>query len=219
MPDRARTALEPDRPAPGSRHLLPNPLTRDELSGRSCYDRIAGYLREAGAAQEVDAVIGASPPLADARLPAAVKSFNALPEAAALAAPTSGRQHPQEVGRRRAAASTPRAAGRGGRRKPRRSCPGADRAARPIAVRRGDYEASLKALAGCAAGPVDAFFDGVMVNADDPALRANRLGCATLHAAMNRVADLSRPPPDPPGVAMPILQTAMPWLVIPTATA
>jgi glycyl-tRNA synthetase beta chain len=40
---------------------------------------------------------------------------------------------------------------------------------------------------------VDAFFDGVMVNADDPALRANRLACwRTLHAAMNRVADLSR---------------------------
>ena len=32
-----------------------------------------------------------------------------------------------------------------------------------------------------------------MVNADDPALRGNRLGLlATLHAAMNRVADLSK---------------------------
>jgi len=32
-----------------------------------------------------------------------------------------------------------------------------------------------------------------MVNAEDPALRANRLGLlATLHAAMNRVADLSK---------------------------
>ena len=32
-----------------------------------------------------------------------------------------------------------------------------------------------------------------MVNADDPALKANRLGLlATLHAAMNQVADLSR---------------------------
>jgi len=41
--------------------------------------------------------------------------------------------------------------------------------------------------------PVDAFFDGVMVNADDPALKANRLGLlASLHAAMNRVADISR---------------------------
>ena len=41
--------------------------------------------------------------------------------------------------------------------------------------------------------PVGAFFDKVMVNAEDPALRANRLGLlATLHAAMNRVADLSK---------------------------
>jgi glycyl-tRNA synthetase beta chain len=39
---------------------------------------------------------------------------------------------------------------------------------------RGDYAASLQALAALKA-PVDAFFDGVMVNADDPALRANRL--------------------------------------------
>ena len=32
-----------------------------------------------------------------------------------------------------------------------------------------------------------------MVNADDPALKANRLGLlATLHEAMNRVADISK---------------------------
>ncbi len=56
----------------------------------------------------------------------------------------------------------------------------------------GDYTASLQRLAALKA-PVDAFFDGVMVNADDPALRANRLGLlALLHGAMNRVADLSR---------------------------
>jgi glycyl-tRNA synthetase beta chain len=57
---------------------------------------------------------------------------------------------------------------------------------------RGEYEASLRELAQLRA-PVDAFFDGVMVNAEDPALRANRLGLlALLHGAMNRVADLSR---------------------------
>lgn len=56
----------------------------------------------------------------------------------------------------------------------------------------GDYTASLKALAALKA-PVDDFFDNVMVNAEDPALRANRLGLlATLHQAMNRVADLSK---------------------------
>ena len=55
-----------------------------------------------------------------------------------------------------------------------------------------DYAGSLHALAGLRA-PVDAFFDAVMVNTDDPALRANRLALlASLHAAMNRVADLSR---------------------------
>jgi glycyl-tRNA synthetase beta chain len=57
---------------------------------------------------------------------------------------------------------------------------------------RGEYTASLRALASLRV-PVDAFFDGVMVNADDLAVRANRLGLlATLHAVMNRVADLSR---------------------------
>jgi glycyl-tRNA synthetase beta chain len=56
----------------------------------------------------------------------------------------------------------------------------------------GDYRASLLELAALKA-PVDAFFDSVMVNAADPALRTNRLGLlAQLHAAMNRVADLSK---------------------------
>lgn len=41
--------------------------------------------------------------------------------------------------------------------------------------------------------PVDAFFDNVLVNTDDPALRANRLALlAQLQHAMNRVADISR---------------------------
>jgi len=56
----------------------------------------------------------------------------------------------------------------------------------------GDYAAALKELAALRA-PVDAFFDAVLVNAEDPALRANRLALlAGLHAAMNRVADLSK---------------------------
>jgi len=56
----------------------------------------------------------------------------------------------------------------------------------------GDYTASLRELAALRT-PVDAFFDDVMVNAEDPALRANRLALlGRLHAAMNRVADLSR---------------------------
>jgi glycyl-tRNA synthetase beta chain len=59
-------------------------------------------------------------------------------------------------------------------------------------IHNGEYAAALRELATLR-GPVDAFFDGVMVNAEDPALRANRLGLLkTLHEAMNRVADLSR---------------------------
>jgi glycyl-tRNA synthetase beta chain len=56
----------------------------------------------------------------------------------------------------------------------------------------GDYTGSLQTLAALR-GPVDAFFDDVMVNAEETDLRLNRLGLlATLHQAMNRVADLSR---------------------------
>ena len=56
----------------------------------------------------------------------------------------------------------------------------------------GNYTASLQALAALRA-PVDAFFDNVMVNAEDVAIKANRLGLLSqLHATMNRVADLSK---------------------------
>jgi glycyl-tRNA synthetase beta chain len=56
----------------------------------------------------------------------------------------------------------------------------------------GDYTASLQTLAALRV-PVDAFFQDVMVNAEQLDLRLNRLGLLTaLHAAMNRVADLSK---------------------------
>ena len=56
----------------------------------------------------------------------------------------------------------------------------------------GDYTASLQTLAALRA-PVDAFFDDVMVNAEEMELRMNRQGLLkSLHLAMNRVADLSR---------------------------
>jgi len=56
----------------------------------------------------------------------------------------------------------------------------------------GQYTAALQTLAALRA-PVDAFFDGVMVNAEAPDLRLNRLGLLkTLHQSMNRVADLAR---------------------------
>ena len=54
------------------------------------------------------------------------------------------------------------------------------------------YAESLARLAALR-GPVDTFFEAVMVMAEDPGLRANRLALlAGLYARMNRVADLSR---------------------------
>ena len=56
----------------------------------------------------------------------------------------------------------------------------------------GDYTASLQTLATLRA-PVDAFFEDVMVNAEEMDLRLNRQGLLkSLHVAMNRVADLSK---------------------------
>jgi glycyl-tRNA synthetase beta chain len=59
-------------------------------------------------------------------------------------------------------------------------------------VRQGEYGAALRAIATLRA-PVDAFFEGVMVMADDPAVRANRLALLTSVAGLFRgVADFSR---------------------------
>ena len=60
------------------------------------------------------------------------------------------------------------------------------------AMAQGHYTEALAGLSALKA-PVDAFFDQVMVNADDPALRANRLALLdALHRAMNQVGDLAR---------------------------
>ncbi|MDP3423962.1 MAG: glycine--tRNA ligase subunit beta [Burkholderiaceae bacterium] len=159
------------------------------------YDRISGSLREQGySAQEVDAVLALRPQrLADiARRLQAVRAFAALPEAPALAAANKrvgnilkkadgevlAQVDPallQEAAEQALAAALGQVA------------PQAD-----AAFATGDYTASLQALAALRS-PVDAFFDGVMVNADDPALKANRLGLLkTLHLAMNRVAEVGR---------------------------
>ena len=56
----------------------------------------------------------------------------------------------------------------------------------------GRFEEMLVAIAALRA-PVDAFFEGVMVNAEDPALRANRLALLKrLYGVMNRVAEIAR---------------------------
>jgi glycyl-tRNA synthetase beta chain len=159
------------------------------------FERLVGYLRDQGySAQEVDAVVALRPD-AWAELPrrlAAVRAFSALPEAPALASAN------KRVGNiLKKSEETPQAEP-----DPARFVDAAEhalhaalQAAAPkaeAAFAAGDCTGSLQALAALKA-PVDAFFDQVMVNADDPVLRANRLALLrTLHAAMNRVADLSR---------------------------
>jgi len=158
-------------------------------------ERLTGYLREQGnSAQEVDAVVEAHPERW-AEIPrrlAAVRAFAALPEAASLAAAN------KRVGNilRKSDASFGVDVDTSLMREPAElALHQALHQARPLsdgAFDRGDYTASLQALAVLKA-PVDAFFDTVMVNTDDSALRRNRLALLqSLHAAMNRVADLSR---------------------------
>jgi len=58
-------------------------------------------------------------------------------------------------------------------------------------VRRRDYVQAFSQLAQLAQ-PVDAFFDNVMVNADDPAVRTNRLALLQeLQKLFNGIADIS----------------------------
>lgn len=160
-----------------------------------CFDRLANMLQEQGySALEVEAVLSQMPEqihLVPQRLEA-VKAFSALAEAPALAAANkrvsnilkkveaavpaqvqaSLLQEPAEIALNQALMAV---------------VPEANRL-----FELGDYTASLQSLAALKA-PVDAFFDKVMVNADDPALKANRLGLlAVLHQTMNRVADLSK---------------------------
>jgi glycyl-tRNA synthetase beta chain len=159
------------------------------------YERLSGMLREQGySAQEVEAVLALKPQrLGDvAKRLAAVRAFASLPEAPALAAAN------KRIGNilKKAEGGVDARVSNSLLKEPAEQ---ALHAAMGDVVPRadaqfgsGDFTASLRTLAALRE-PVDRFFDGVMVNADDAQLRANRLGLlATLHAAMNRVADLSR---------------------------
>jgi len=162
------------------------------------FDRLSGMLRDQGySAQEVDAVVSLRPQrLGDIpkRL-AAVRAFADLPEAPALAAAN-----------KRVGNILKKAEGEVGDKIDQDLLRKVNEAAEvalfdavneisqqaDAAFEAGDYTASLQGLAALKA-PVDAFFDSVMVNTDDPALKANRLALLNqLHQTMNRVADLSR---------------------------
>ncbi len=157
------------------------------------YERNANQLTPVFGAEAVAAVFSNLPPLHDiAKRLRAVREFASLPESPSLAAAN-----------KRVGNILKKAEGEvGGAVDPARFvevaesdlfaalgliAPQAD-----AAFVAGDYTTSLQKLAALKA-PVDAFFDQVMVNADDPALKANRLALLKqLHQTMNRVADLSR---------------------------
>jgi glycyl-tRNA synthetase beta chain len=157
-------------------------------------DRLRGMLRERGfTPNEVEAVLAQNPDRVDdvvQRLEA-VQAFAALPESASLAAankritnilkkteaPAGGVQENllQEQAEKNLYAAIVRVR------------PGVDAAAAS-----GDFTGTLKTLAQLR-DDVDAFFNDVMVMADDLALRNNRLALlSSLHAMMNRVADISK---------------------------
>lgn len=158
------------------------------------FDRLRVMMREAGySAQEVEAVlVKRCMKLADikARL-AAVKSFTELPEAESLTAANKRignilkkieGEKPTEV-------------------KPELFTEPAEKALyealgnhEPIAdalYEKGEFSAMLGSLTPLKT-PVDTFFADVMVNAEDPAVRANRQALLMkLYNLMNRVAELS----------------------------
>ncbi|MFN3544145.1 MAG: glycine--tRNA ligase subunit beta [Thiobacillus sp.] len=157
------------------------------------YERNANQLTPEFGAEAVAAVFASLPPLHEiGKRLQAVRAFAALPEAAPLAAAN------KRVGNilKKAEGAVGESAD------PARFVEDAEKALfaalgkiapeADAAFAAGDYTGSLQKLAALKT-PVDAFFDHVMVNADDPALKANRLALLNqLHRLMNRVADISR---------------------------
>ena len=179
---------------------LSAPVFGDKITGGTealidfVYDRLSGSLREQGfSAQEVDAVMALRP----SRLGqvnqclSAVRAFAALPESPALAAANKRigniLKKAGEVDAHVNPALLQEDAEKGLFAVMQRLLPESE-----SQFNAGDYTASLQTLAALRA-PVDAFFDDVMVNAEEMDLRLNRQGLLkSLHVAMNRVADLSR---------------------------
>lgn len=162
--------------------------------GQFLFERLTGYLRDRGySATEVNAAIGHRPRDLSrllARL-AAVRSFSQLSEAEALAGANKriGNLLRKTDGSHRAEPDL------GLLTEPAEQALAlAMRELSPVLDARlavHDYEAALAGLASLRE-PVDRFFDQVMVMADDPVIRANRLALlGQLHAMMNGIADLS----------------------------
>ena len=157
-------------------------------------DRLKGYLREQGfRAEDVDAVIGRDVDRLD-RIGARLKAVAAFRERAEFEALAAANKRTANILRK---------SGRGAAAiDPARLVEPAEQALyQALTLTRDrlgpllaalDYGGALDSLAALRE-PVDAFFDEVLVNADEAALRDNRLALlASLHDAMNQVADLAR---------------------------
>ena len=159
------------------------------------YDRLAGSLREQGfSAQAVDAVMALRPQrLSDvSKRLQAVRAFADLPESPALAA--ANKRIGNILKKAEGAVSDTVSSALLRESAEQALYAGMQRCLPESSAQfeAGDLSASLQTLAALRE-PVDAFFNDVMVNADDPALKANRLALLkSLHQAMNRVADVSR---------------------------
>jgi glycyl-tRNA synthetase beta chain len=174
----------------------PDLLTLDTERLREFFrDRLRSHLREGGAdtlhVEAVLAQLGGGIWQAPARL-AAVEAFVELPEARDLAAANKrirnilSKSAPPD-GERFSASQLVEAAEKN---LYARFTEVDARAASSVAG--GHFTEALTSLAALK-GPVDDFFDSVMVNADDAGLRNNRLHLLMqLDHAMNRVADISR---------------------------
>jgi glycyl-tRNA synthetase beta chain len=156
-------------------------------------DRLRSLLRDKGYdANEIEAVLADNPTrvnLVWARIEA-VKAFRALPEAEALAA---ANKRIRNILRKSGNAERVDAALL--REAEEKKLHASMQALAPRVeqdLQRGDFAAALKDLAGIRAD-VDAFFEKVLVNAEDEKLRANRLALLSeLGLLMNRVADISK---------------------------
>jgi len=160
-------------------------------------ERFAGYLRELGySTLQVDAVLSRGfDRLSHApRQLEAVKAFQALPESESLAA--ANKRVANILKQASSKGESFRKADRATLREPAEialldALVSASSKA-DSALERGDYTGYLKSFSVLKA-PVDAFFDSVMVMAEEEVLRRNRLALlADLREAMNRIADISK---------------------------
>jgi glycyl-tRNA synthetase beta chain len=161
------------------------------------YERFAGYLKELGySTVQVDAVLSQNPVRLNIvpRQLEAVKAFEALPEAESLAA---ANKRVANILRQAEAKGELFSAGevKGLKEPAEQALLDALKSTASSAnslFERGDYAGYLRSFA-VLKSPVDAFFDKVMVMAEDEALRRSRLALLkNLRDAMNRVADISK---------------------------